>query len=116
MGYTVELKRSIFNDDQGTCISVGPDADGLGGLVRVYTEEKHSQRSGEDSMTSEDDLESYTHQSADDGSEIDDDLYDLYCEGCDRLIYAVFETDDRVELCRPCYDLRVEESEDKCEN
>jgi hypothetical protein len=43
MGYTVESTRSVFNDDQGVYISVGPDADGLGGLVRIYTEGKHSE-------------------------------------------------------------------------
>ena len=55
-------------------------------------------------------LESYTHQSADDGSELDDELY---CEGCGDLTDELFETDDMVSLCKPCYDLCLEESREE---
>jgi len=53
-------------------------------------------------------LESYTHQSADDGSEMDNELY---CGGYGDLADGGFCTDDMVNLCEPCYDLCKEESE-----
>jgi len=43
MGYTVEIVRNIYDDTFGACLSVGPDADGLGGLVRIFTSGKVSE-------------------------------------------------------------------------
>jgi hypothetical protein len=44
MGYTVETTKSVYDNDTGVCISVGPDTDGLGGLVRIYVPNSLSEK------------------------------------------------------------------------
>ncbi len=44
MAYSTEVNRRIYNDDYGVFIEVGPDADGLGGLVEVRTIDAESKK------------------------------------------------------------------------
>lgn len=61
----------------------------------------------------ESELEYYGLLSPDDCPEVEDELY---CESCGDPTDELFETNDMVMLCKPCYDLCVEESEEECEN